>query len=185
SRAFPTGGPEKRGGVIRHYERHTVIPVHLPAQLAHRQLRVKSRLRSKDAELQNHFRSDQVDLANEIRAACRDLFRPRIPVTRRTVLEDVADEYVFALEIDRPENFREQLAGRADEWSSGLVFRGARSLADAHEAGVGVSFAGHGVRGRRVERAARTRRDVRGDLVDRIEERHRTAEQLDTRSSNG
>ena len=135
-------------------------------------------MRREGAERENHLWTDDFDLADQIRAARRNLFRPRIPVAGRTMLEDVADEHVFALEIDRRENLGEQLARGADERTAGFVFGGARRLADAHQLCVGIALAGHGVDGRAVERAARARRDVRGDLFERIEVRHRAAEQL-------
>src|SRR4029079_7699244 len=101
------------------------------------------------------------------------------------MLEDVANENVLALEIDRRQDLRQQLARCTNEWSPGLILCRAGGLAHAHEVRVGVPFTGHRICRRGVERAARARRDVRGDLVGRIEKRHRSAEQLDTWRSNG
>ncbi len=94
--ALPGRIPEERGGVIRDDQRHAVVAVNLASQLADRELRLQQRLRRERPEREDHLRADQLDLPNEVRTARLNFFRQRIAVSRRTMLEDVADEDVLA-----------------------------------------------------------------------------------------
>src|SRR5205823_10323302 len=53
------------------------------------------------------------------------------------------DVDLVALEIDRLDHLRQQLAGAADERDALDVFVAARRLADEHEVGVGIADAEH------------------------------------------
>jgi len=66
-------------------------------------------LGSEGPERNDYFRLDDLQLPYQIRTARRHFIRQGISVAGGTVLEHVADENVFALEIDCGENFREQL----------------------------------------------------------------------------
>ena len=152
--------------MVRDDERHAAISVHVPPQLTDRQLGVEECLRGKRAEREDHLRLNELDLSNEVRTARDHLFRPRIPVTRRPVLEDVADEDVLSLQIDRRKNFCEQLAGGADERTARLVFSGAGRFTDTHEICVRIALARNSIGRRRIQRTSCAARDVRGEQVD-------------------
>src|SRR5919204_1852594 len=158
-RAFPRGIPQKCGGMIGNDQRHPVVPVKLSSELGDCQLRFEKRLRGERAERENRFRPDQLKLANEEWTARSNLIRHRIPVSRRSMLQNVADENVLSRQIHRAENFCEQLTRRPHEGEALLVFSRARRLADDHELGVRISLTRHGVRRGRVQRAARARPD--------------------------
>ena len=98
--ALPGRVPQERGGVVRDDQRNAVVAVHLTAQLADRELRLEQSLRRERAEREDHLRPDELDLADQVRAARGDFVGHRIAVARRTMLEDVADEHVLALEVD-------------------------------------------------------------------------------------
>src|SRR6185437_942939 len=151
-RALPTGIAKERCGVVGDDQRHPVIPVHLSTQFTDRQLGVEECLRGKRAERENDLGLDQLDLSKEIRAARDNLFGPRIPVARRPMLENVADEDVFALQIDGAEYFCEQLPRRADERAAGFIFGRAGRFADAHEVGVRIALPRDRIGRRGIER---------------------------------
>src|ERR1035437_226771 len=169
SGALPRWIAEQRGGVVGDDQRHPVIAVYLTAQFTDRLRGLQESLRRERAEGKDHSGLEQLQLAQQVRAAGLDLVRRRIPVAGRAVLEDVADEDVFPREIDGGEDLREQLAGRADERPAGFVLRRTRRLADADESRMRVSFAGHRILRARVERARRARRDGSRNGGDRIE----------------
>ena len=135
-------------------------------------------LRSEGPKRNDHFWLDQLELANEIGTAGFDLIRQRISVAGRPMLEDVADEYLFAREVDRRENLGEQLARLPDERPTRLVFLRARSLADANELGLRIAFAGNRIRRRLVERAARAFWNLLRDFFERIQLLDRAGNQL-------
>ncbi|HEY9226150.1 MAG TPA: hypothetical protein VIP11_05855 [Gemmatimonadaceae bacterium] len=141
--------------------------MNLATQLADRSLRVKKRLRSERTQRQNDFRPNKLDLSNEIRAARFNLIWQRVPVSRRPMLQHVADVHLFARQIDRRENFCEQLTRSADERTSRFIFSRARSFADAHELRLRIAVARNGVRRGRVERTLRARRDVFRERIER------------------
>src|SRR5258707_5931343 len=108
-RALPCGVSEECCGMVRDDDRHPVVLMNLSPQLADGGLRFQECLRGKCAESQNYFWFYELDLPNQVWAARPNLVRLGIPVTRRTVLENIADEYVLALELDRFEDLCQQL----------------------------------------------------------------------------
>ena len=109
-------------------QRDAVIAVNLAAELADRQLGLEQRLRGEGAERENDFRGNELDLPNEVGATRAHLFRQRIAIPRRPMLEDVDDEDVFPRQVNRLKNLRQQLAGLPDEGASGGVFLARRAL---------------------------------------------------------
>ena len=100
------------------------------------------------------------------------------------MLEDIGNEHVLTLEVDRGEDLVQQLPRLADERLSLLILVRAGRLADAHEVGVGIPYPGDRVDRRRVELAATTtRHDVR-DLLQRIELRRGIVEQRAARTAH-
>src|ERR1051325_7659005 len=140
--------------MIRHYDRHPVVLMNLAPQITDGRLTVQQCLCGKSPECENHLRFDQFDLSNQVRRACPNLVRLRIPVTWWAMLEDVANENVLSLELDRFENLRQQLSSRADELPSRFIFGRARRFADHHEIRAGVSFTWNWIERGRVQRAA-------------------------------
>ena len=50
---------------------------------------------------------DPLTLSNEIRTACGDLVRHRIPISWGPMLHDVADKNIFARQVDRRKDLRQ------------------------------------------------------------------------------
>src|SRR5439155_22687638 len=67
----------------------------------------------------------ELDLAEQVRRAGRDLVVLRQAVLGWAALHHVADEHPLAWQRDRGEDLREQLAGRSHEGASGLVLHSA------------------------------------------------------------
>src|SRR4051812_17015306 len=107
--------------MVGHDQGHPVVAMDLRAQLTDRELRLQQSLRRERAERQNHLRADQLDLADEVRRTGRDLLRERVPVTWRTMLEDIRNEDVLPREPDGADDLGEQLAGGSHEGFSLLV----------------------------------------------------------------
>src|SRR5512143_1911500 len=139
-RTLPGWIAQECGGMVRDDQRHPVVAMNLVPELPNGKLRIEQRLRSERAEGEYHLGADQFDLPDEVRATRRNLLRPRVAVARRPVLQDVADVDIFAPQLDRGENLREQLTGRADERPSRFILGCSRRFADAHEPGVGIPF---------------------------------------------
>src|SRR5690606_5824305 len=123
--SLPRRVPEECRGVIGHHHRDSVVAVYRAAQLAYRELCIEQSLRGECAEGDDDLGTDQCDLTDEIRTARRDLVGKRVAVARRPVLQDVRNEHLVALQVNRREDFRQQLARRADEGAAGGVFPGA------------------------------------------------------------
>lgn len=87
------------------------------------------------------MRLQQGQLLHEERAACRDLCRLGVSITRRPVFQDIANEDVFALELDGLEDLGQQIAGASDERQARRIFSGTRCFTNANELGLGVSVA--------------------------------------------
>src|ERR1035437_624576 len=171
--ALPRWIAEQCGGVVGDDQRHPVIAVYLTTQFTDRLRRLQESLRRERPEGKDHPGLQQLQLPQQERTACLDLVRDGVPVARRAVLQDVADEHVLASEVYCGEDLRQQLSRGADERPARLVFRGARRFADAHEPGARIPFAGDRVLRPGVQRARRARRDGLRDGVDRIEMRKR------------
>src|SRR5205085_600875 len=101
---FPRRVAKQGRRMIGDHERDTVVPMHLPAQLADRELGLEERLRRETAERDDDFWTYELELPHKIGTARGDFFRKRIAIARRPMLEDVADEDVLALEINRRED---------------------------------------------------------------------------------
>src|SRR5579862_3053670 len=163
--SLPGRVAQERGGVVRHDQGHSVVAVHSTTEFADRQLRLQKRLGGECSERQNHLRADQLDLADQVWAAGRDLVRQWIPVARWAVLEDIADEDIFALQIDRRENFGQELTGFSHKWTTRQVFLLAWCFANTNQLSLRASLAWHAVRGGRPERAALALGRVRRDCL--------------------
>src|SRR6185369_15344910 len=116
-------------------ERNSVILVDSTTKLSDRSFCVEKSLGSEASECNDYFRLDQLELPHEVRAAGADFVGKRIAVPRGTVLQDVADEHVLALELDGGKNLGEQLACGAHEWPPGRVLVCARRFTYAYEFG--------------------------------------------------
>src|SRR5688572_30738776 len=130
-RALPRRIAEQRCRMIGDDQWDAIVPVQPSAEFADRLAGPQQRLCRKSAEGQHDLGAEELDLPNEIRGTSLHLVRQRIAVTGWPVLQHVADEDLFARQIDRAEDLRQQLAGLPDEWPPQLVLGRARSLADA------------------------------------------------------
>jgi hypothetical protein len=90
--------------MVRNDERDSVVLVDGTAKLSDRRFCVEKSLGSEGPERNDYFRLDELELPYQIRTAGGHFIRQRISVARRPVLEHVANENVFALEVDGGEN---------------------------------------------------------------------------------
>src|SRR5688500_15018900 len=152
--------------------------MHLASEFSDRQLRLQKSLRCEHAKSKDCFWSNELNLTEQIWAAGGYFVGHRFAVARRAMLQHVADERVFALQVDCRENFGEQLTGGADEWPARFILGRSRRFSDNHEIGGRTALARHGVGGGRIERAARARPDRLSYRLQRVELCERAAEQL-------
>ena len=152
--------------MIRHDQRHAVVAVHLTAQLADRELRVEKSLRRERAERDDDLRPDQLDLPHEIRAARR-------PPRRAVGLRLPGGRCLRTLQMNTSSR-RKLMAARilVSSWPAWPTNGSPRSSSFAPGASPthmrsasGSPSPGTGFVRRRVERAARARRDDVGDLL--------------------
>src|SRR5439155_23191124 len=69
-------------------------------------------------------------------------------------LQDIGDIDVFAREVHRLENFRQQLSCTADEWFTLFIFIHAGRFADKHQVRIRTSYAENGLCARAGEMCA-------------------------------
>src|SRR5688500_6773956 len=124
------------------------------AQFSDRRFGVEKSLGGEAPERNDYFRLDQLELPYEVWTAGSDLVRQRVAVAGRAVLENVADEDVFAPQLHRRENLVEKIPCGSDERPPGFVLGATRCLADADELRFRVTLAGNGVESSLVEAAA-------------------------------
>src|SRR2546425_2071545 len=90
-RSLPVGVPEQGGRMVRNDNGNRPEPVEPPAQRAERLLRVEERLRRRAAHRQDHLRLEQLELAEQVRHAGRDLVVQRQPVLGRRSEEHTSE----------------------------------------------------------------------------------------------
>jgi hypothetical protein len=161
-----------------------MVAMNLAAKPADRGLGFQQSLRRKGAERQNNLGSDELDLADQIGRARGDFLGQRIPVSRRPMLEDVRDEHIVTGQLDRLDDFREQLARLPDERDTLLVLVGARRFAHDHEVRVGVACTGYRILRRGVERAPTACRRCFSDGRQRFQLERRIVGKRAARSSD-
>src|SRR6266702_911829 len=133
-RFLPVGVPEQRGRMVRHDDRNTPEPMHVVPEGTERLLRVEERLRRRAAHGENHLRLEELDLAEQVRHARRDLVVLGLAVFGRAAFHDVADEHALARQLDRGEDLGQEFTRRADERPAGLVLDAPRPFAHDDEA---------------------------------------------------
>ena len=98
------------------------------------------------AEQDDQARTDQGDLACQIRAAGRQLGGLGRAVSGRAALDGIGDVHVLAtLKVDRRQHRVEQTAGLTDKGFAAFVLVGPRTFADEQPVGLDVTDAGHGL----------------------------------------
>jgi len=140
--------------VIGDDEWNAVILVNRTTELSYRRFCVQKSLRGEGSKCNNYFWLDQLQLPDEIRAARCNFIRQWISISRRPMLEDIADEHVLSGQIDGGKDLREELSCLTDERSSRRIFIRTRGLPHTHELCLGIPFAGNGIRGSLVQSAA-------------------------------
>src|SRR6476469_11198966 len=126
-------------------EGNPITAMNLSPQLPNGKFCIQQRLRGKGAERHEHLRPNQFDMTYQIRAARGNLFRTRVSVPGRAMLEDVDDEDVLACELDGGQNLFEQLSRLANERPTGFVLRRARRFSHEHKIGLRIPFTGDGI----------------------------------------
>jgi hypothetical protein len=151
---------------------HTVDVEELAAQFRNRDVGLKQVLGGKCAEATYDFRSNDGQLPFEKRIARQNLVGLRVPVIRRTALQDIADVDVITSNAPRVDggvdNLRQQLTGAANEWNALLIFVGTWRFADKHKFGIDVAGAKDNVCARRGQLAALAVSDVFADDGERV-----------------
>jgi hypothetical protein len=92
------------------------------AQFRNRCWRLEDRLRGKRSETADDFRANDGKLLFQKWITRSDFVRLGISIVRRPALQDVADVNIFSLEIDRLDNFRQQLPGASNKRQTLLIF---------------------------------------------------------------
>src|SRR5262249_11044833 len=114
-------------GVVGHDQRHALVAMQAPAQARDARLGAEQRLHREAPHREYQFGLDQLELAQQVRRALRDLEGLGVAVARRAALEYVADvDVLAACEADRGEHVVEQPPGLADERLAARVLLGAR-----------------------------------------------------------
>src|SRR5690606_12459090 len=126
--------------------------MNLPAEFAEWELRLEQRLCCESAERHDDAGLEKRQLPDEVRTARLDLFRLRITISRRAMLQDIANEYIFPAQVNGREDFGQKLSRLSYERPARGVFVGTGRLADAYQVCVRVPFTGHAVRCRLIER---------------------------------
>src|SRR3989449_1859910 len=129
-RLLPIGVAQQGCGMVGDDDRDAPEPMDLVPQAPDRLLRVEERLRRGAPHRQHDFGLEELDLAEQVRRAGRDLVVLRQAVLGWAALHHVADEHPLAWQLDRGEDLREQLAGRSHEGASGLVLHSAGTFPD-------------------------------------------------------
>lgn len=91
--------------MVSHYQRNAVISVNPATQFADSLAGVQERLSREGPERNDHAWFDQLDLPQQVWTAGLHLVRHWIAISGRTVLENIADENLFARELDCSEDF--------------------------------------------------------------------------------
>src|SRR5262249_41411826 len=137
--AFFLRGTQKIGRMERCNDAHSIQIEKFPAQPRDRRDRLNHCLRGKCTEAANDLRTNRSKLFFQKWIASGNFIRFGITIFRRPAFEDVADVYIFTLEIDGLDDFRQQLARPADKRQTLLIFVIARGLADEYKFGAGIS----------------------------------------------
>src|SRR6266498_4591131 len=132
-RSLPVRVAQQRGGVIGDDHRNPPEPVHAVAERPERLLRVQHGLRRGVPHREDHLRLEEVDLAEQIGHARRDLVVLRRAILARAALDHVADEHLLALELDGAEDLGQQLPRLAHERPPRFVLRPPGPLPDHDE----------------------------------------------------
>jgi hypothetical protein len=95
-------------------------------------------LRRKCAEATDDLGANCGKLTLEERIAGEHFVRLGIPIVRWPALEHIADVNIIALDVDRFDDLREELARAADEGQALLVFIKSRRFTDENKLGAGL-----------------------------------------------
>src|SRR5918996_2865120 len=95
-RSLPFGVAQQRGGVVRDDHRNPAEPVHPVPQCAERLLGVEKRLGRGAPHGENHPRTDQFELAEQVRDTGLNLVEQGRAILRRPALDHVADEHLLS-----------------------------------------------------------------------------------------
>jgi hypothetical protein len=140
--------------------------MHLASERCERLLALQQRRYRRVAHRKYDSRTYKIKLPVQKRYACIDLILQRRPVGGWATLHDVADEDFIPLQIDRPQNIRQQLSSTSDEWTSSLVLARAGAFTHDHQSGIAWAFAGYRVRARLAEPTPRAFADCGRNLFE-------------------
>src|SRR2546422_4222842 len=106
-RLLPIGVAQQGCGMVGDDDRDAPEPMDLVPQAPDRLLRVEERLRRGAPHRQHDFGLEELDLAEQVRRAGRDLVVLRQAVLGWAALHHVADEHPLAWQLDRGERSEE------------------------------------------------------------------------------
>ena len=145
-------------------DRHASSFVPGPPQAPQRVLRPQQLLRRYPTQGNDHARGYEFDLAVEKGTAGRRFVRLRIPVVRRSALDDVRDVDVLTAQIHGLDDPRQKLARGPHERQALPVLLRARALAHEHQIRLAVAIAEDDRLPRPAKTAGRTAPGRLGDL---------------------
>src|SRR5438067_225344 len=108
-RLLPVRIPEQRRRVVGHYQRDSMVRMHLPAQVRKTPLGLEQRFGSGSAQGDHYFGADQGNLPLEVRETSGHFLGQRLPVLGWPAFHHIGDENFFPREPDRRQNLGQQL----------------------------------------------------------------------------
>ena len=119
-------------------ERDAAVIMRPTPQIRHGPLVLQECVGSRQSEGKDHSWFDQLDLLLKVWLAGIRFLLKRLPVVRRSALEDVTDVDVFALDLHSFEDLGQQLTCSANEGQALGIFISAWSFTNDHEIGIRI-----------------------------------------------
>jgi hypothetical protein len=136
---------EQKSGVEGGHELDAAPLAPLAAESAHGGIAAEHVLGGGEAEGDDDFGADELDLAHEIRRAGFDFIGRGGAIAGGAAFDDVGDVNLLALEAHGGDHLVEELASAADEWAAGLVLGLAGAFADEENRGIDIALAENGL----------------------------------------
>src|SRR5437016_610419 len=156
------------GGVIGRQQFSSAKFQPLSAKLRNPAIGLEQSLCRDGTQADNHFGSDDINLAPKKRRAGAYFVLFRLAILRRPALHHIADVHVFPLQSHRFYYLRQQSSRAPDEWQSLGVFISARAFAHKDQLGPGISVAENNFVPRAVELAAGAFAKILTNLEQRV-----------------
>ncbi len=117
-------------------------------------------------ERHNHQRIQRSDLPFEKLTACSNFVRLGIAIIRRSMFDDIGDEYIAPAQPGKREQLFEELPGSSYKWATLAIFIETRRLANEHHFRIWRTFARNGTHCRLMQSARGARANFVGNLLE-------------------